>query len=187
MILRPAVFVTAAFVAVVSALAGCGAPTDAPSQGPSGVSLRPLGATDSGLGVIRVVDGDTIHVDLHGQDVTVRMIGINTPETDKPDSPIECFGPESSEFAKRELDGHTVTLEFDDSQGRTDRYGRTLAYVWIEGSQGSLRLFNLEAVAAGYAEERQYGSTPFAWKDTFRAAEDTARGSGAGRWSACPR
>lgn len=179
------------FVAAVSAVSGCGAPSAIPSQ-PSqpsqlapGVILRPLGDTETGVGVIRVVDGDTIHVTLRGQDVTVRMVGIDTPETVKPESPIECFGPESSDFAKGELEGRTVTLEYDASQGRTDRYGRTLAYVWIEEAQDELRLFNLEAVAGGYAEERQYGSTPFAWKDAFRAAENAARRSGAGLWGAC--
>lgn len=133
----------------------------------------------------RVVDGDTVHVEAGGRDLTVRMIGMNTPETVKPDSPVECFGPEASDFAKQQLSGADVTLEFDDSQGRTDRYDRTLAYVWREASDGSLVLFNLESVAGGYAEERQYGPTPYAWKDVFRAAARGAKEQGRGLWSAC--
>ncbi len=175
----------AALVAVGAMLVACGGTSALPVQGPTTDGLAPRGETAAGLGVIRVVDGDTIHVNRAGQDVTVRMIGIDTPETVKPDSPVDCFGPEASDFAKDSLTGRTVTLEFDDSQGRTDRFGRTLAYVWVEGSGGSLSLFNLDAVARGYAEEQQYGPTPFAWKQEFRAAEDAARSVGAGLWGAC--
>jgi micrococcal nuclease len=148
--------------------------------------LAPRGDTVSGARVDRVVDGDTVHVLVDGDDVTVRLIGINTPETVKPDSPVECFGPESSEFAKQALSGRTVTLEFDDSQGLTDQFDRTLAYVWVEEENGGLTLFNLEAVAGGYAYERQYGSTPYAWRDEFSAAQRSARSSESGLWGACP-
>ena len=175
----------AALVAVGAMLVACGGTSALPVHGPTTAGLVPRGEIATGLGVIRVVDGDTIHVNLDGDDVTVRMIGINTPETVKPDSPVGCFGPEASDFAKDSLTGRTVTLEFDDSQGRQDRYGRTLAYVWVEDPAGRLGLFNLEAVARGYAEEQQYGSTPFAWKQEFRAAEEAARSAGAGLWGAC--
>ena len=188
-------------------LAGCGGAADAGAvTAASGVSAsaavapdalasddvidrkarKPKGATITGAQVIRVVDGDTLHVLVGGRDVDVRMIGINTPETVKPDSPIECFGPQSSDFAKRSLEGRTVTLEFDATQGRTDQYGRTLAYIWIERPAGARTLFNLRAVAGGYAYERQYGPTPYAWKSEFRAAQRAAQRAGAGLWSACP-
>ena len=78
-------------------------------------------------------------MELDGEYVSVRLIGMNTPETVKPGSPVECFGPESSEFAKAALTGEPVTLEFDDSQGMTDQYDRTLAYVWRELPDGSLQ------------------------------------------------
>jgi micrococcal nuclease len=148
--------------------------------------VQPRGPVDSGVPVSRVVDGDTIQVLLAGRDTTVRLVGINTPETVKPDSPVECFGPEASEYAKQALTGQTVTLEYDDSQGRVDRYGRTLAYAWIELPEGGLDLFNLDAVAGGYAQERQYGPNRFAWQDLFRAAEQRAQAAGAGMWTACP-
>ncbi len=156
-----------------------------PVQGPQAAGLAPRGKTASGLGIIRVVDGDTIHVNLAGEDVAVRMIGIDTPETVKPDSPVDCFGPDASDYAKESLTGRSVTLEFDDSQGRTDRFGRTLAYVWIEGPDGALDLFNLDAVSRGYAQEKQYSPTPFAWQREIRAAEDAARSQGVGLWGAC--
>lgn len=149
--------------------------------------LKPKGPTQAGGVVDRVVDGDTVHVLVDGQDITVRMIGINTPETVKPGSPVECFGPESSEFAKAALTGKRVTLEYDATQGRTDQYGRTLAYVWVERPGGGLRLFNLASVAGGYAFERQYGPTPYAWKKQFAAAQRSARDASRGLWGACPR
>ncbi len=148
--------------------------------------LGPKGPTVSGLTVDRVVDGDTLHVRLGGSDVTVRMIGINAPESVKPDSPVECYGPEASDYAKAALTDRQVTLEFDRSQGRTDQYGRTLAYVWLEQSDGSRTLFNLQAVRSGNARERQYVRTPYAWKRAFTNAQRRARAAHAGLWGTCP-
>ncbi len=178
----------AAFLVVLSVgsgVAGCGGSAlSAVLAPPSDSGLRPKGQTVSGT-VERVVDGDTVHVRVEGQDVTVRMIGMNTPETVKPDAPIECFGPESSEFAKASLTGQPVTLEFDDSQGMTDKYGRTLAYLWQDLPAGGRRLFNLDAVSGGYAYERQYGATPYAWKGEFAAAQRAAQEQDMGLWGAC--
>lgn len=148
--------------------------------------LSPRGRTVTGVPVLRVVDGDTLHALVTGRDVTVRLIGVDTPETVKPDTPVECFGPQASQFAKEVLTGQRVTLEFDASQGDEDRYGRTLAYVWLELPDGQRALFNLEAVRGGFAEERQYGATPYAWKEAFASAESDARTADAGRWGACP-
>lgn len=151
----------------------------------AGPDLRPKGETVADVPIIRVVDGDTVHVLVNGQETTVRLVGINTPETVKPDSPIECFGPEASAYAKKMLTDRQVTLEFDASQGRTDQYGRTLAYVWRQLPGGGLRLFNLEAVAGGYAQERQYGPTPYAWKKAFRSAQASAQKGNLGMWGSC--
>ena len=166
---------------VDSSSAGVQAPSVAAVDG----GLSPKGRTISGLEVERVIDGDTIKVVIDGDDVTVRMIGIDTPETVKPDSPVECFGPEASDFAKQSLTGATVTLELDESQGATDQYDRALAYVWRELPDGGLQMFNLDSVAGGYAEARQYGPTPYAWKAEFEDAESAARDNGAGQWGAC--
>ena len=147
--------------------------------------LKPRGDVVHGVPVERVIDGDTIKVLLRGQDVTVRLIGIDTPETVKPNSPIECFGPEASDFATQMLDGQSVTLEFDASQGATDTFGRALAYVWLELPGGALSLFNLETVTGGYAIERQYGAVPYAWRQEFSAAQDFAQQGDLGMWRAC--
>ncbi|MCF8542881.1 MAG: thermonuclease family protein [Candidatus Nanopelagicales bacterium] len=149
------------------------------------IATAPIGEVRDGLVVDRVVDGDTVKVTLDGEQVSVRLIGINTPETVKPGSPIECFGPESSDFAVDLLDGQSIVLEFDESQGYLDRYDRVLAYVWRVLPDGSLRLFNEEAVRGGFAYERQYTDGPYAWKDAFDDAQRDAEEAGAGLWSAC--
>jgi micrococcal nuclease len=171
-------------------LAACGGAatqaSHASAAAPRATDLTPKGRTVEHVPVLRVVDGDTLHVLVDGHDVTIRLIGINTPETVKPGSPVECFGPEASEYAKAVLDGARVTVEYDASQGMTDRYGRTLAYVWLELPEGGRSLFNLDAVTGGFAEARQYGPTPYGWKTTFDAAQAHARAVDAGMWGACP-
>jgi len=95
--------------------------------------------------VVRVVDGDTIEVARGGNDTdTVRLLGINTPETHHPTKPVECFGPEAAAFTEERLTGRSVQLE-DDIEGR-DRYGRRLAYVVVDGER-----FNDELLRRGYA------------------------------------
>ncbi len=174
-------------IAAVGTLTACSGPGAQPVRSDPAPSsgLTPRGDIVSGVPVERVIDGDTIKVLVRGQNVTVRLIGIDTPETVKPDSPIECFGPEASDFARGVLNGQSVTLEFDASQGATDRYGRALAYVWLELPDGALSLFNLNAVAGGYAIERQYGAIPYAWRQEFVVAQESAQRSDLGMWSAC--
>ncbi len=184
--LHGALLMIATIVLSACAAGSNGATPGATALQLTATNLSPKGRTVTGVPVLRVVDGDTLHALVAGRDVTVRLIGIDTPETVKPDSPVECFGPEASEFAMEVLTGQRVTLEFDASQGDEDRYGRTLAYVWLELPDGQRSLFNLEAVRGGFAEERQYGATPYAWKDAFASAESVARTADAGRWGACP-
>ena len=77
--------------------------------------------------VIDVVDGDTIKVSMNGTITTLRLIGMDTPETVDPRKPVQCFGKEASNKAKELLSGKKVRLEMDPSQGTLDTYGRTLA------------------------------------------------------------
>ena len=153
----------------------------------SGADLTPQGPTLPGR-VVRVVDGDTVRVLVEGQreDISVRLIGIDTPETVAPGRPVECFGPQASEFARQVLGDARVLLEFDPTQGETDRYDRTLAYLWIEAPAGEVSMFNLAALVGGYAREVQYGQ-PYAWQRQFLEAQDAARSADAGLWGACPR
>jgi len=123
--------------------------------------------------VTRVVDGDTLVLD-GGE--RVRLIGVDTPETVHPQKPVEYFGKEASEFTRRTADGKRVRLEYDQGTGRQDRYGRTLAYVYLEDG----RLLNLEIIEGGYGHA--YTRFPFAKMEEFQKAERTARETGSGLW-----
>lgn len=76
--------------------------------------------------VLRVVDGDTVDIrdDVRGR-LRIRVLGIDTPETKKPGTPVECWGPEATSFAESNLVGQRVAVVIDPTQDRTDRYGRT--------------------------------------------------------------
>ena len=125
---------------------------------------------------------DTIHVSVNDQKVKIRMIGLDTPEVVDPRKPVQCFGREASARAKTILGGQAVYLETDPSQDTIDKYGRTLAYVWVNG-----RLFNLDMIADGYAFEYTY-DLPYRYQADFKAAENDARAQSRGLWSpgACP-
>ena len=102
--------------------------------------------------VTRVVDGDTIEVELpDGSDEDVRYIGIDTPETVKPGTPVQCGGPKAHQVNERLVGGRSVTLRFDAE--RRDVYGRLLAYVYLPGSvHGGRPLFvNAELARRGLA------------------------------------
>ncbi|REK17296.1 MAG: thermonuclease [Planctomycetota bacterium] len=124
-------------------------------------------------GVVRVVDGDTIIV---GSDSVVRLIGVDTPETVKPDHPVEPFGPEATKFTRQFLAGGTARLEFD--RERVDRFGRFLAYVWVGD-----RMLNEELLRAGLARWEPNFHYSAAKKAIFREAQEQARDEGLGLWS----
>ena len=124
--------------------------------------------------VTRVIDGDTVVVDGVG---TVRLIGVDTPETVDPRRPVQYFGREASDFTKQLATGKQVRLEFD--QDRTDRYGRTLAYLYLQPEN---LLLNAEIVRQGYGFA--YTQFPFRMMADFRALEREAREAGRGLWAA---
>jgi len=121
--------------------------------------------------VERVVDGDTIIVEGVGR---VRLIGVDTPETVHPNRPVEFFGKEASAFTKGLLEGKRVRLEYD--QERQDRYGRTLAYVYL--SDGTF--VNAEIIRRGYGHA--YTRFPFRHMEAFRQYEREARDNRRGLW-----
>ena len=95
--------------------------------------------------VLEAIDGDTLRVVLHdgGRD-TVRLLGVDTPETHHPLKGVQCFGPEAAAYTARRLTGRVVRLEPDVE--RRDIYGRRLAYVIVHG-----RRFDDELLRRGYA------------------------------------
>jgi micrococcal nuclease len=144
-----------------------------------GQASVPAGDPENGRAVVtRVVDGDTVEVAFEGRELDVRLIGIDTPESVKPDSPVECYGPEASAYTEGRLEGETVRLEFDVE--RLDPFDRTLAYVWL-GDE----LFNETLVREGYALVTTFPPN-VAYVERFRDAQRLAREQGLGLWSACP-
>jgi len=128
--------------------------------------------------VIKVVDGDTIAVNIDGVSETIRMIGINTPETVDPRKPVECFGVEASNKAKEMLSGKFVALEKDDSQDNRDKYNRLLRYIRIKDGL----FYNLEIIKQGYAYEYTY-ETAYKYQSEFKEAENYARSHKLGLWA----
>lgn len=129
--------------------------------------------------VARVVDGDTVKVTIDGKIETIRLIGIDTPETVDPRKPVQCFGKEASDKAKELLNGKKVALETDSTQGDRDKYGRLLRYVLLEDGTS----FNKLMIAEGYAHEYTYNSNPYKYQKEYRAAEKEARENERGLWS----
>lgn len=179
-----------ALAATLLMLGGCSTPFSTSSEPgasrsaavadlPSG-DLAPKGPLNGPYPVMRVVDGDTIWVESSAGRLKVRLIGIDTAETVDPNEPVGCFGPEASAEANRLLAGATVYLELDPSQGDTDRYGRTLAYVWLEDGQ----MFNELMVRSGFAIEYTYDD-PYAYQGEFLEAQAQAKAASIGLWSAC--
>ncbi len=129
--------------------------------------------------VTRVIDGDTVEV-AKGGGTSVRIIGIDTPETVDPSVPVECGGPRASTLATQLLQGKRVRLVYDPSQGRTDSFGRTLAYLQVP----RIGDFGLTMIKRGAAAEYTYDTT-YARQDLYRAAEQNARASDRGLWRMC--
>jgi len=140
---------------------------DAPSTSP---------LTEGLYRIKRVVDGDTL---LLAGGERVRLIGVDAPETVRPDHPVEPWGPEASDFTKDFLAGGEVRLQFD--RERLDRYERYLAYVWV----GDLML-NEELLRAGLATAELQFRYSSSMKTRFRRAEQEAQDDRRGLWSTDP-
>ena len=131
--------------------------------------------------VVRVVDGDTILVAVSGRQERVRYIGVDTPESVKPGTPVQCYAKRASAFNKKLLAGRTVRL-VPDVEAR-DRYGRLLAYVYREPDG----LFvNAELARDGYARTLTIAPN-VRYAGRFRALAAAARQAGRGLWTACER
>jgi micrococcal nuclease len=145
-----------------------GDPDGKPDTDPRGSFLR----------VIRVVDGDTLHVLRGGRDVTIRLIGIDTPEVGWYGGDAECYGSDAGLFLRRLLDGERVRLDFDAE--RIDPYGRTLAYGYLEDG----RMLNVLLVRRGYAQVTIHEPND-RHGPALRRAQAAARVDGRGLWSVC--
>lgn len=144
-----------------------------PSPGVEGTNTTAPAA--EGILVTKVVDGDTIKLE---DGTTVRYIGIDTPETVHPSQPVGCFGKEASAKNKELVEGKRVRLEKDVSE--TDKYGRSLRYVYI----GDI-FVNDYLVRQGFANAISY-PPDVKYQDQFRQAEQEARTNKRGLWGSCP-
>jgi micrococcal nuclease len=131
--------------------------------------------------VVRVVDGDTIVVSVDGREDRVRYIGVDTPESVKPGTPVQCFAKRASAENRRLVAGRRVRLVAD-AEAR-DRYGRRLAYVY-RADDGVL--VNLALVRGGYARPLTIPPN-VARAGEIASAAQAARRAGRGLWSACTR
>lgn len=170
------------------------APTASVTEQGAATSLPPADAPDevpanaAKATVARIVDGDTLELAAVAagavlgstQQVDVRLLEIDTPETVHPTEPVQCYGAEASErLTELAPPGSTVWLQRD--QELRDQYGRYLLYMWTD--QGTF--VNLAMVADGYAAATLYEPNDKHWP-AISAAEADAKASGAGLWSACP-
>jgi len=127
--------------------------------------------------VVRVVDGDTIVASVDGRDEYVRYIGVDTPETVKPDAPVQCYGPDASKENHKLVEGRTVRLVFD--REARDDYGRLLAYVYAGG-----RFVNGALARGGYARTLEIAPNTSHAAKLQRLATRAAT-AGRGLWGAC--
>lgn len=126
--------------------------------------------------VTEVVDGDTIKVKIGDREETVRFLLVDTPETVHPSKPVQPFGPEASDFVKETLEGRTVELEKDVSE--RDKYGRFLAYVYIDGESIQKKLLERGLARVAYVYEPNVK-----YVDEYRAIQEQAQKEGKGIWS----
>ena len=129
-----------------------------------------------------VTDGDTIDIVRDGRLESVRMVGVDAPETGGPYQDVECFGREGGEFLQWQLSqGGDLYIE-QDVEDR-DRFGRLLRWVWLE-RDGEVYLLNEAVIRAGHAE--RFRNTPNRrYVAELTEAEEFAQEFGLGLWSAC--
>lgn len=133
---------------------------------------------DGYYSVVKIVDGDTIDVDINGQTERIRFIGLNTPEIVDPRKPIECFGQEASKKMNELLVGQEVKLEADSTQGDRDKYDRLLRYVYLkDGTDISLKM-----IKEGFGYEYTY-ELPYRNQKQYDEAEAYARENERGLWA----
>jgi len=129
--------------------------------------------------VTQFVDGDTITVNMNGHEEKVRFVGVDTPETHKPNAPVQCFGPAAAAFTKTTIGSHQVRLVSDSQSTDRDRYNRLLRYVYLPDGTN----VNEALIQGGYGFYYPY--FPFTKSDEFAAAQATAMAAHKGLWASC--
>lgn len=130
--------------------------------------------------IVYVVDGDTFKVKVKDKIVTIRMLGINTPETLDPRKAEECFGKQASDESKKILAGSMVRFEWSPNREVTDKYGRYLTYVYTKNGI----FLNEYLISNGYAKEYTYGKA-YSKQSEFKSLEKKAKKDKLGLWGMC--
>ena len=156
-------------------------PPPAPAAAPAQSTAKALSVAAR---VTSVIDGDTLKVRFaNGTKTTVRLIGIDTPETKKPGTPVQCGGRAATarmkQLAFRNGRGRAVTITTDPTQDLTDRYGRLLSYVSAGGTD-----FGRTMVSSGWAKTYVY-EVNFQRVDQYRSAQRSARSAKRGVHRRC--
>ena len=156
--------------------AGAPVATSPPKQAkPASESPAPRPGSRTPARVVRIIDGDTIEVDIDGRRDRVRLIGINTPETKHPTKGIEPYGPEAEARTAQLLASKAIVLERDVTD--RDHYRRLLRYVWLDEA-----LINAQLVEEGYAQVTTY-PPDVRYADRFLELQRAAQAAGRGLWS----
>ncbi|SHM38352.1 thermonuclease family protein [Gracilibacillus kekensis] len=126
--------------------------------------------------VKRVVDGDTVKIQIEGREETVRLLLVDTPETKHPNLPEQPYGQEATDFAVEKLAGKTIQIEYDGP--KRDHYDRLLGYIWVDGEN-----FNKMLLEVGLARYAYVYEPPYTHQKELKQAEQQASESGIGIWS----
>jgi micrococcal nuclease len=125
------------------------------------------------------IDGDTVAINMNGKSESVRFIGVDTPETHKPNTPVQCYGPAAAAFTKSTIGSSKVRLESDPLSTNRDRYDRLLRYVYLPDGT----LLNEKLIQGGYGFYYPY--FPFSKSKQFAADEQAAMAANKGLWASC--
>jgi len=125
--------------------------------------------------VLKVIDGDTIVINYNQNRTTLRLVGIDSPETKHPNKPVECFGNEASKKMKQLVLNKKVKIKQDKINSNRDKYNRLLRYVYVDDT-----FVNAEMIKQGYAYA--YLTFPFEYSSKFRKLQQSARKRRLGLW-----
>lgn len=135
--------------------------------------LQPL--EQEGVKLIKCTDGDTAHFKIDGQDTTVRFLAIDTPETKKPNTPVQPYGEEASRYTCDALSSaKEIRLEYE--KEKTDKYGRNLAWVFVDD-----KLLQEQLIQKGYAKVA-YLYSDYKYTGRLQKAEKEAKAQELGLW-----
>lgn len=138
---------------------------------------KPVEPVNNKFTVAKVIDGDTIDLNINGKTERIRLVGIDTPEKNDPRKTVECFSSEASAKLTELTKDKKIELEADGSQDNKDKYSRLLRYLWVDGVN-----INQKMIEEGYAYEYTY-KLPYKYQTAFKATQKKASDANKGLWA----